>query len=391
LRSPIFASPTAPNLEDALGSTRPLLTDLAGTITDEYTYDAYGTLTASQGTTDNRYLYTGQQFDATTGHYHLRARQYDPSLGRFMGMDTWPLDYSNPVELNRYVYAAGNPVMFSDPSGYNAYGLVTGRSSRNTSYVGLAVGAGAKRLIARATAWFLVGSLMGLWADIPANWNPTNDPVLSEEIRDAIEQLSDQADDASDADNTDDDSHYFYFTSTGGYPRPGRPTQEIIEDLRTIVHIPGISGTIGALKAQQDLADSVADSFALDGLMGRKFESERILWYAAQGNLARTNASARIWDLQPIFLGTITHIEIKWTGTSYGNVPSSTRREVLVESREHSTGTYLVEFNRLSAEDVQFFTENGGRYLFSYQYLRQNSRWSKNGDFSENLTLYDLL
>jgi len=83
-------------LHDAQGSVR-LLTDLAGTITDEYTYDAYGTLTAAQGTTDNRYLYTGQQFDTTTGHYHLRARQYDPSLGRFMGMDTWPLDYDYPV------------------------------------------------------------------------------------------------------------------------------------------------------------------------------------------------------------------------------------------------------------------------------------------------------
>ena len=34
-----------------------------------------------------------------------------------MGMDTWPLDYDYPVELNRYVYAAANPVTWSDPSG----------------------------------------------------------------------------------------------------------------------------------------------------------------------------------------------------------------------------------------------------------------------------------
>ena len=39
-----------------------------------------------------------------------------------MGMDTWPLDYDYPVELNRYVYAAGNPATYVDPSGYSIFG-----------------------------------------------------------------------------------------------------------------------------------------------------------------------------------------------------------------------------------------------------------------------------
>jgi len=34
--------------------------------------------------------------------------QVDPGVGRFMSRDTWPLNYNNPVELNRYVYAAAN-------------------------------------------------------------------------------------------------------------------------------------------------------------------------------------------------------------------------------------------------------------------------------------------
>jgi hypothetical protein len=53
-----------------------------------------------------------------------------------MSMDTWPLDYDYPVELNRYVYAAGNPVTYSDPSGYS---IVT--QGRFSSYAIVATGA----------------------------------------------------------------------------------------------------------------------------------------------------------------------------------------------------------------------------------------------------------
>jgi len=52
-------------------------------------------------------------------------QRHDPTLGRFMGMDTWPLDYDYPVELNRYVYTAGNPATYIDPSGYAALASYT--------------------------------------------------------------------------------------------------------------------------------------------------------------------------------------------------------------------------------------------------------------------------
>ena len=51
--------------------------------------------------------------------------------------------------------------------------------------------------------------------------------------------------------------------------------------------------------------------------------------------------------------------------------------------------TYSV-FRVVDAQLVSQF-DAGSRPLAVNQYLRQNSRWSKNGDFSENLTLYDLL
>ncbi len=72
---------------DGTGSTR-LLTDLAGVVTDTYQFDAFGTLVARTGTTDNAFLFTGQQFDANSGFYYMRARFYQPSTGRFLTLDT---------------------------------------------------------------------------------------------------------------------------------------------------------------------------------------------------------------------------------------------------------------------------------------------------------------
>ena len=96
------------------------------------------------GASDNPYRYTGQQFDALTGLYSLRARYYDPALGRFLSRDVFP--YGNPVELNRYTYAAGNPVNFADPSGNNfaETAILDFSSCRNTTiaaeaYLGFAV------------------------------------------------------------------------------------------------------------------------------------------------------------------------------------------------------------------------------------------------------------
>jgi RHS repeat-associated protein len=93
------------------------LTNSSGSLTDSYAYGAFGDLKNSSGTTANNYRYTGQQFDNLTGLYSLRARYYNPSEGRFNSRDTYPVDFNNPIELNRYGYTAGNPVNGSDPSG----------------------------------------------------------------------------------------------------------------------------------------------------------------------------------------------------------------------------------------------------------------------------------
>src|SRR5579885_313031 len=106
-------------LEDGQGNVR-LLTDGNGAITDRYTYDAYGNLLSSQGSTVNPYRYDGQYFDSLTGLYDLRARYYDPTTGRFTSADTADVTLENPTELNRYLYASSNPINLSDPSGHDA-------------------------------------------------------------------------------------------------------------------------------------------------------------------------------------------------------------------------------------------------------------------------------
>jgi len=80
------------------------------------------------GASDNPYRYTGQQFDALTGLYSLRARYYDPALGRFLSRDPAEPLLTLPRALNRYVYVADNPLNAADPSGRQAfteYSLIT--------------------------------------------------------------------------------------------------------------------------------------------------------------------------------------------------------------------------------------------------------------------------
>jgi RHS repeat-associated protein len=60
--------------------------------------------------------FVGGQIDTSTNLTHLGAREYDPSLGRFISVD--PLaDITNPQQLNAYSYASNNPVTASDPDG----------------------------------------------------------------------------------------------------------------------------------------------------------------------------------------------------------------------------------------------------------------------------------
>lgn len=101
---------------DGMGSVRGL-SDASGALTDSYTYDAYGLLTDSNGTTLNPYLYRGEQYDADLNAYYLRARYYQPGTGRFLTTDPMVGVPNSPITLQRYVYGNDAPVNFLDSSG----------------------------------------------------------------------------------------------------------------------------------------------------------------------------------------------------------------------------------------------------------------------------------
>lgn len=103
-------------LVDGLGSTR-ALTNASGSVTDTYTYDAFGNLISSTGSTTNNYRFAGEQFDPNLGEYYLRQRFYDQSTGRFTRRDVYEGDTYNPVSLHKYLYANANPVNLIDPTG----------------------------------------------------------------------------------------------------------------------------------------------------------------------------------------------------------------------------------------------------------------------------------
>ena len=80
-----------------------------------YDYDAFGNTLVEEGEINNPIRYSGEYLDEETGLIYLRARYYDPSVGRFISED--------PIRdgMNWYAYCGNSPVMMVDPSGLDDY------------------------------------------------------------------------------------------------------------------------------------------------------------------------------------------------------------------------------------------------------------------------------
>jgi RHS repeat-associated protein len=103
---------------DNLG-TIAAVTSASGTAMWTYTYEPFGASRSSikvdPTAPDNPMLFTGQYLD-TTGLYHLRARQYDPGLGRFTTQDPLSTPIGDPYVAS-YVYAQDRASTLADPNG----------------------------------------------------------------------------------------------------------------------------------------------------------------------------------------------------------------------------------------------------------------------------------
>ena len=99
-------------LADAVGSVRATV-DQAGVVSAETAFTAYGELLTGDA---GSFGFAGEQLD-TTGLLHLRARQYNPSVGRFTTVDPVQPGAPGTTGYNLYTYSANNPTTFTDPTG----------------------------------------------------------------------------------------------------------------------------------------------------------------------------------------------------------------------------------------------------------------------------------
>ena len=91
--------------------------DQAGNILNHYEYDEWGNIADQIETIDNDFKYCGELYDDETGLYYLRARYYDPSVGRFISKDSVEGSITNPLSLNLYTYVENNPLGYFDYTG----------------------------------------------------------------------------------------------------------------------------------------------------------------------------------------------------------------------------------------------------------------------------------
>ncbi|WP_442601935.1 RHS repeat domain-containing protein [Paenibacillus sp. KN14-4R] len=99
------------------------ITDDQGNKLAEYKYDIWGKILPAEGNNlankvDNIFLYSGEYYDETTELQYLRARWYDPSVGRFIQEDTYDGQIDKPQSLNLYTYVENNPLIKKDPTGH---------------------------------------------------------------------------------------------------------------------------------------------------------------------------------------------------------------------------------------------------------------------------------
>ena len=108
-------------MQDANYNTTAIF-DNSGNVVERYVYDPFGQVTVLDAGWNTLaasavgwlYLHQGGRFDATSGLYHFRHRDYSPTLGRWTSLD--PSRYA-AGDVNLYRYIGNTPTVYTDPSG----------------------------------------------------------------------------------------------------------------------------------------------------------------------------------------------------------------------------------------------------------------------------------
>ena len=94
------------------------LLDESGNVTKTYEYDSFGNEVKPEKKDENPYRYCGEYYDKETEEVYLRARYYEPGVGRFITRDTYTGESDEPLSLHLYTYCANDGVNMVDPSGH---------------------------------------------------------------------------------------------------------------------------------------------------------------------------------------------------------------------------------------------------------------------------------
>ena len=92
-----------------------------GMVFARYAYSDYNQVKVVSGDADNVLLASGQYGCITDTKnadlIWLSSRWYNATIGRFMTLDTYFVDVTSVLSMNRYAYTLNNPLSYADPSG----------------------------------------------------------------------------------------------------------------------------------------------------------------------------------------------------------------------------------------------------------------------------------
>ena len=117
---------------DHLGSTS-VTTAGSAAVEGSRAYYAYGAQRSASGTLRTDRTFTGQKADGT-GLLYYNARYYDPALGTFISPDSLVPNPGMVVDYNRFLYARGNPLKYTDSSGYASDEAIREWEAKNSWY-----------------------------------------------------------------------------------------------------------------------------------------------------------------------------------------------------------------------------------------------------------------
>ncbi len=97
----------------------------SGGVAGAFRYRGYGQIAQAVGLGPT-YLGFASQTTDPSGLLYMRARWYDPVVGRFLSRDPIKGDAGQPSSLNAYDYAAANPILLMDPTGACPFCITAG-------------------------------------------------------------------------------------------------------------------------------------------------------------------------------------------------------------------------------------------------------------------------